>query len=254
MPRSKLPRLCLGSDPFNYTHSNKEITRIKSLKIMTKLYNRLVKCLCGVIVIGLLLNMYVYGKSLTGSAVDVSQQCSTNCQSRYGSVLGQSPAGVPAYSNCNSDCVIFEPNHLNDVYTGIKWQCVEYARRWLLREKGVVYGDVDIAADIWGLQDVHNPSRNQSLKFNSIVNGAAELPKIGDLLIYGKDYLGTGHVAVVVGVDEKLHTIQVAEQNYTNTKWQDNYARKIAYTRFDGRVWLLDSYLIGWKRVSSTQH
>ncbi len=220
---------------------------------MTKSYDRLVKYLCGVAVLGLLLNVHIYGKSPTGSVVDVPQQCSTDCKSSYGSVLGQSPAGIPAYSNCNSDCVIFEPNHQNDVYTGIKWQCVEYARRWLLREKGVVYGDVDIAADIWGLQDVKNPISNQTLQFESIVNGAAELPKVGDLLIYGKDYLGTGHVAVVVGVDEKLHSIQVAEQNYANTKWQNNYARQIAYTKFDNRVWLLDSYLIGWKRVNSSK-
>ncbi|MEJ2114544.1 MAG: CHAP domain-containing protein, partial [Gammaproteobacteria bacterium] len=97
-----------------------------------------------------------------------------------------------------------------------------------------------------------NPISNQTLQFESIVNGAIELPKIGDLLIYGIDYLGTGHVAVVVGVDEKLHFIQVAEQNYANTKWQNNYARQIAYIKLDKRVWLLDSYLIGWKRIHST--
>lgn len=185
---------------------------------------------------------------------EVPQQCLSNCATHYGAILGNSPTGVPAYSNCNSDCVIFEPNRLNNIYTGIKWQCVEYARRWLLHEYGVVFGDVDIAADIWDIPQVQNPISSQNIEFISIVNGAQNLPQRGDLLIYGEDYLGTGHVAVVVGINEKLNTIQVAEQNYDNTKWHDHFAREILYTESAEKIWLLDSYLVGWKRVMSTKH
>lgn len=184
----------------------------------------------------------------------IPQQCTTDCISEYGTLLGESPAGVAAYSNCDSDCVIFEPNHLNDIYTGIKWQCVEYARRWLLKEKGVVFGDVDIAADIWAIQQVHNPLNQHSENFESIVNGADTLPQRGDLLIYGKDYLGTGHVAVVTSINEPQQTIRLAEQNYANTPWQAEYAREIKYTLSDKHYWLLDRYLIGWKRVERTEH
>lgn len=213
-------------------------------------FNRILSYL----LICLIVNANVYADHPPNNAENVPLQCNTNCITNYGNVLGVSPAGVPAYSNCNSDCVIFEPNHLDDVYTGIKWQCVEYARRWLLDQQGVVFGDVDIAADIWEKSHVNNPHSNQSLKFDSIVNGAATLPQRGDLLIYGKEYLGTGHVAVVVSINEKRNTIQVAEQNYTNSKWQQNYAREIAYTNYDMRIWLLDSYLIGWKRVHQAKH
>jgi hypothetical protein len=55
--------------------------------------------------------------------------CQSRCNSPYGEVLGKSPRGIEAYSNCQSGCVIFEPNKWNGTYTGIKWQCVEYARR-----------------------------------------------------------------------------------------------------------------------------
>ena len=213
-------------------------------------YTRALGCL----LISLLVNTNVYADPLSKDIAEISQECSTNCKSIFGNILGKSPAGVPAYSNCNSDCVIFEPNHLEDVYTGIKWQCVEYARRWLLKEQGVVFGDVDIAADIWGIAHVNNPHSNQTLKFDSVVNGSATLPQRGDLLIYGKEYLGTGHVAVVVSIDEERNTIQVAEQNYANTKWQQNYAREIAYINIDNRFWLLDSYLVGWKRMHQTKH
>jgi len=202
-----------------------------------------------VILVGLLGNLVAMAEHEPETIGKTPQQCRMGCESAYGIELGKSPVGIPAYSNCNADCVIFEPHHFNDIYTGIKWQCVEYARRWLLREKSVVFGDVDIAADIWSMQQVENPINKLTLEFVSIVNGSAEVPQRGDLLIYGKDYLGTGHVAVVIGVDEEKQKIQIAEQNYANTKWQNEYAREINYIFSDKRVWLLDGYLIGWKRV-----
>ena len=183
------------------------------------------------------------------TASEVPQQCSTNCISDYGEVLGKSPAGVRAYSNCNSNCVIFEPNYLDEIYTGIKWQCVEYARRWLLHERGVVFGDVDIAADIWGLEHVENPITKRNFNFTSVVNGAETIPQRGDLLIYSKEFLGTGHVAVVTAVDEGMQVIRVAEQNYANTAWESLFAREIRFIKVNSKVWLLDSYLVGWKRV-----
>lgn len=221
---------------------------------MTILSNWIYTRILGCLLISLFVNTNAYADPLSKDVEEISQQCSTNCKSNYGNILGKSPAGVPAYSNCNSDCVIFEPNHLQDVYTGIKWQCVEYARRWLLKEQGVVFGDVDIAADIWEIAHVDNPHNNQTLKFDSVVNGAATLPQRGDLIIYGKEYLDTGHVAVVVSIDVERNTIQVAEQNYANTKWKQNYAREIAYTSVDNRIWLLDSYLVGWKRVQQIKN
>ncbi len=193
--------------------------------------------------------IYGYADDSAEFYQEIPQQCLSGCITTYGDVLGESPAGIAAYSNCDSDCVIFEPNRLNEIYTGIKWQCVEYARRWLLNEKSVVFGDVDIAADIWAQEQVINPLTQHVQKFESIVNGASNLPQRGDLIIYGKDYLGTGHVAVVVEINKAQQTIHVAEQNYDNSKWTTNYAREIKYTNYNNRFWLLDSYLIGWKRV-----
>ncbi len=137
-----------------------------------------------------------------------------------------------------------------DVYTGIKWQCVEYARRWLLHEFEVVYGDVDIAADIWNLDQVTSPATGQSFKFDSIVNGSQSKPQRGDLLIYGKEYLGTGHVSVIVAINEEQSTLQLAEQNYLNSRWNLGFAREISYRQEADQFWLLDAYLIGWKRVT----
>ena len=82
----------------------------------------------------LTLSILLLSSNLTQNlyAESMPEQCNTDCETQYGLELGKSPAGIPAYSNCSADCVIFEPNHHQGVYTGIKWQCVEYARRWLL--------------------------------------------------------------------------------------------------------------------------
>jgi len=180
--------------------------------------------------------------------------CSTQCKSGYGEVLGMGLGKVPAYSNCNAKCVVFSPNFFPDkksgTYTGIKWQCVEYARRWLLINKGVVYGDVDIAADIWGLDFVTRVKDKSKFKLLSFTNGDTTPPKVGDLLIYAKAYLKTGHVAVISNINEKTQQIDVLEQNFNNTKWQGDHARSIPYIKRDKSFWLLDPYLLGWKRVS----
>lgn len=181
----------------------------------------------------------------------LSAACTTQCRTPYGEVLGVGLGNVPAYSNCNAACVVFSPNKLDGTYTGIKWQCVEYARRWLLANKGVVYGDVDIAADIWGLDTVTRVKDKVELKMKTYPNGSDQSFESGDLLIYAKAYLKTGHVAVISKVDPKSQTVQVIEQNFNNTKWPDGYARNIPYVNQEGKFWLLDAYLLGWKRVTT---
>ncbi len=177
--------------------------------------------------------------------------CQTNCTVPFGDVLGIGTGDVPAYSNCNSDCVFFSPNKKQGTYTGIKWQCVEYARRWLFQNKGVVYGDVDVAADIWAINYVTRIKDDKKIDMTTYPNGSQQAPQVGDLIVYAKAYLKTGHIAVISDIDEKSHQIKVIEQNYKNTKWPaTDYAREIPYIKQDGKYWVLDAYVLGWKRVA----
>lgn len=181
---------------------------------------------------------------------EIPQACKVDCVTNYGEILGTSPDGQAAFSNCKSNCVVFQPNFIDDRFTGIKWQCVEYARRWLLTNKGMVYGDVDIAADIWGKITYFTVIEDGSqVSTVNILNGATETPQVGDLLVYGKDFLGTGHVAVVTEVGANHSFVKVAEQNFANAKWPGNYARTIDIVEKNGRFWLLDPYILGWKRA-----
>jgi CHAP domain len=181
---------------------------------------------------------------------EIPPACQTACKTPYGKMLGESPRGIKAYSNCQSGCVIFEPNYWNGTYTGIKWQCVEYARRWLLINTGTVFGDVDIAADIWDKIDHLSDAKTKKvIPIETHLNGSTQAPEVGDLLIYANAFNGTGHVAVVTGIDIKNGMIEVSEQNFNNVFWTDDYARKILLIKNGENYWLLDGYLLGWKHT-----
>ena len=186
---------------------------------------------------------------LQAFADTLPERCTQECVESFGVKVGESFAGIPAYSNCQNSCVNPTPNFVAQVYTGIKWQCVEFARRWLLVKQGVVYGDVDIAADIWNLDYVYTPDKEKSFPFKGYLNGSSDMPKRGDLLIYASEFYGTGHVAVVLQIDTDQERILVGEQNYDNNKWRNRYARAIPYVDRDNGIWLLDPYIVGWKRV-----
>lgn len=182
---------------------------------------------------------------------DIPAACQSGCNSPYGEVLGKSPRGIEAYSNCQSGCVIFEPNKWNGTYTGIKWQCVEYARRWLLINAGAVYGDIDIAADFWDKIDyLTDVKTNKQIPLETHINGSEQAPEVGDMLVYAKAFNGTGHIAVVTGLDINNGLVEVSEQNFNNVSWPDNYARKIMLIKNHENYWILDGYLLGWKHAN----
>jgi glutathionylspermidine amidase/synthetase len=184
------------------------------------------------------------------SSIDaLPEGCATNCVEPYGRLLGTAPGEVAAFSNCNAGCLVREPNTWQGTFTGIKWQCVEFARRWLLVNRGVVFGDVGYAIDIWNsIEHYTRVADGVALPVSSHLNGSDVAPQVGDLLVYAKVLFGTGHVAVVTDVDVHTGTVEVGEQNYRNSPWGGDHARRVELVVRDGRHWLLDPYLIGWKR------
>lgn len=191
----------------------------------------------------------------------------------FGAVLGAHD-GVYAYSNCFAHtCISFldfsypvpippgSHTALDDpkattrlMRTGMKWQCVEYARRyWMLRGRPVpaVLDSVGGAADIWdqlsSVTLLDNVTTTPLLKY---ANGAAvgyggSEPRVGDLVIYPRDDDGKfpyGHVAVIVGVALPVApppqtsearwegVVYIAEQNWHSSPWPEpyhNYSRAL---------------------------
>jgi glutathionylspermidine amidase/synthetase len=129
-------------------------------------------------------------------------------------------------------------NVVDGVFTGCKFQCVELARRYLLVNKGVVFGGVDNAFEIMDLHSVRRVSDDTELPLRTVSNGATAPPPVGSLLIWeAGDFVGSaGHVAVVVGVSleagkggEAAGYVDVVEQNWVDTAWPagQSYSRRL---------------------------
>eukprot|EP00658_Telonema_sp_P-2_P012196 TRINITY_DN14647_c0_g1_i2.p1 TRINITY_DN14647_c0_g1~~TRINITY_DN14647_c0_g1_i2.p1 ORF type:complete len:253 (+),score=63.06 TRINITY_DN14647_c0_g1_i2:99-857(+) len=166
----------------------------------------------------------------------------------FGRKVGQA-FNVSAFSNCNDDVTSNEPFSINanvinpqnasqtvaEVYTGMRWQCVEYARRFLVLVQeygfGYTFESVDGAADIWELttvQSIWNSSNKTAfLRFpngNSTGDFATSDPLLGDILIYPRQPGGFpfGHIGIIAYINT-TH-IGIAEQNWFNAPWPtENY-------------------------------
>jgi hypothetical protein len=207
------------------------------------------------IFLGLFFSIALAGNAeVLTNAEELPFECQIDCATPYGMVLGTSRRGIEAHSNCSTACVTYESNYLNNIYTGTKWQCVEYARRWLLVNKGVIYSDVDIAADIWNKIDyLTEVASSRELPLESRLNGSRQPPEIGDLLVYSREFNDKGHVAVVIDVDYENGVIEVGEQNYNNASWPGKFSRKIRLVKKGDNHWLLDEHLLGWKHIKNSE-
>ena len=124
---------------------------------------------------------------------------------RFGTIVGNFN-GVNAYSNQKGETECSDPNYYNGLYTGIKWQCVEYARRYLQITRGITFDNVDYAFQI--------PQANFTSLNGKNVQKTNDI-KIGSLVIWPKYYKNNapdGHVAVISSIHQ--NGIYVAEQNY----------------------------------------
>ncbi len=116
--------------------------------------------------------------------------------------------GVPSYSNSNNE--INNENYYNNIYTGLKWECVEYVRRYLIINHNITFSNVNSAFQI------------PEAKFMTL-HGEIIIPKknnnlvIGSIIIFPKDYevdSPDGHVGIISSVLEA--GINIAEQNYND--------------------------------------
>lgn len=179
---------------------------------------------------------------------------------KFGATLGIAPGGVPAYS-CDYDSADDEQlpdrhayrSYYDGIYMGYKWQCVEFARRWLYINKGYIFNDIAMAFDIFELNSVRVIQDNSELPLRSFRNGSKRHPEPGCMLIWdeGGEFVNTGHVAIVTEVSPTW--VRVAEQNVSFARWlpDQDYSREIkAVVTDSGEYWLECTYgdatILGW--------
>jgi glutathionylspermidine amidase/synthetase len=178
----------------------------------------------------------------------------------FGALLGTAPGGVPAYSSDYDTADERKlPNrsafrsYLDGIYMGYKWQCVEFARRWMYINRGLIFDDVAMAYEIFQLRTIRDVKHGRELPLKSFRNGSKRHPEPGCLMIWseGGEFERTGHVAVVTEVYPDR--VRLAEQNVGHRVWAEgsNWAREIpARITDDGGFWLRcsfgDASILGW--------
>lgn len=176
------------------------------------------------------------------------------CCTSLGTPLGKN-AHTIAYSNCHNDYDSAKYHQVvlknGDIVTsGLEWQCVEYARRWLINERGITFDSIDHAYQIWDLSNATNLMTNELVSWHKYLNAnTPNKPKAGDLLIYDLTQGIHGHVSVIVKVAG--NKVYIAEQNYTNLPWDaKEYARVLSLQKnSQGHYFINDLGIIGWMRI-----
>jgi len=161
------------------------------------------------------------------------QNMFTSIKKEHGTQL-YSFNGVCAYSNgLENKCKSDELNYNNGYFTGIKWQCVEYARRYIQSVFGVTFSQVESADEIPNA--IFTRLEDNKIIKPSIYNKLDLLNHCLDslsncLIVWPKDYEPDdphGHVAIIVSANKddesNISGLYVAEQNYDN----NNYYRFI---------------------------
>jgi len=169
---------------------------------------------------------------------------------RYNEVLGIASSNVPAYSNGDDNYFSGERHYFHGIFMGFKWQCVEFARRWLLLRKTCTFRSIGSAADAWHeLSNIERVIDGKKFPLIAHSNGSSVLPKKDSLLIYPRCRdLPFGHIAIITDVGRDY--IRIAEQNYRFHHWSSNYARQIPMIVKNGEFYLKDHYKIsGWMEI-----
>ncbi|CAF1046090.1 unnamed protein product [Adineta steineri] len=162
--------------------------------------------------------------------------------------MGYASTNVEAYSNGNDTYVSKESSYLYGIYMGIKWQCVEYSRRWLFIRKGCVFKSIPGAADIWTQVDsAQRVVDKKCFPFKKYANGSSSPPINESLLIYSRSGADMPHGHVAVIIDVLPNSIRVAEENFDFFYWSGNYSREIPYDFINGNYYIRDNYtILGW--------
>ena len=106
-----------------------------------------------------------------------------------------------------------DPQFWNGIYTGIKYQCVELARRYLVIKHDLIFDQVPNAYDIFALRSIYDMQGQRLLPWPSHPNRCCHLPQKGSLLIWASrgHYTPTGHVAVIIRAGDSF--VDIIEQN-----------------------------------------
>lgn len=159
-----------------------------------------------------------------------------NINGIYNGVI--SYANMPEYDQKN------EKNYIGNIYTGVKWQCIEFIRRYFITHYGLTFQNVKDVYDMIYIDTfypIFDSIEKRRLMF--IKNNKNIYPQKDDIIyIKNNQNIKTGHVGLVIDYDILKNVIYIADQNNDyGFYWQDkNYAYLLHKN---------DSSIVGWGRL-----
>lgn len=155
----------------------------------------------------------------------------------FGALQGYAPGHIPAYSNKHDHFFSGERSIDDNVFCGFKYQCVEFARRWLLERKGLVLPEVNWACHIFKLKTVKDATTAEDVPVVAVRNGTEAKPEPDTLIIYASSETNVvGHVGAITEVGDDY--VCVADQNYRFHKWEAPFSCKLKLQHKDG-IWTI---------------
>lgn len=143
-------------------------------------------------------------------------------------------------------------HYINNEFMGYKWQCVEFARRYLYQNHGIVFPDVIMAYEIFSLRFLRHTETNRRLPLQAFANGSYRPPEKGALLIWSDKgiFKRTGHVAIITEVLPR--GVRIAEQNICEDPLPkgQSWTRELPLYQQDNKYYikdiLKDAEILGW--------
>ncbi len=162
-------------------------------------------------------------------------------------VQGEAPGGTPAFSNKDDAHFTAIENYCDGFFTGYQWQCVEFARRWLLERKGLLLPQIHFAAHIIFLHEVYDLNL-KPVPTVIVRNGSATCPVADAMIVYpqSRDNF-VGHVGVITHVGDDY--VCIADQNRFFHHWGDcSHSMRFPLERVDGNYFIRDHEVecAGW--------
>ncbi|CAF0793765.1 unnamed protein product [Adineta ricciae] len=170
----------------------------------------------------------------------------------FNAIEGTASSNVHAYSNKRTSGCRGGRHYHHGIFTGYQWQCVEFARRWLLIRKTCTFRDIPCACNIWAeVPHIERVTDGRCFQLRPVPNGSFEPPKKDSLLIYKRNAKNPyGHVAIITDVTSDH--VYIAEQNNLYYYWPGDYARRELLRCENGRYYIDDEDPIyGWMEIEN---
>lgn len=135
--------------------------------------------------------------------------------------------GVPSYRKINNDNNDNKENYnyVGNIITGIKWECIEFVRRYFVKRYHMIFVSVKNVYDMINLKDFFDFLNFEKVPLKLFKISDNYKPKIDDIVLF--NYEDTGHVAIISNLTNISNIVEICEQNWEKPWENKNYSRKI---------------------------